>query len=132
MLPLGFAMLIVGGITSLAGITGSTIHSVVQGKPDRANSGGLGSGGGGTAAPSTSTSTPEATKSQSAVRKQIVQFFMSKGLSKAQASGIAGNAQQESSLNPQDTGGGLFQDIGARAASGTGTLQQQLQATWAE
>lgn len=34
--PLGFGSLAIGGILGIAGITGSSIHSVVQGKPDKA------------------------------------------------------------------------------------------------
>lgn len=36
-LPLGFGTLAIGGILGVAGISGSSIHSVVQGKPDKAN-----------------------------------------------------------------------------------------------
>ena len=43
MLALGFFMLLAGGIVAVAGVTGSSVHSVVQGKPDKGNSGGLGS-----------------------------------------------------------------------------------------
>lgn len=127
MLALGFAALAVGGILGIAGVTGSTIHSVVQGKPDKANGKGLGSTG-------TTTTTPSAGSSgnPNAVRKQIVQFYMGKGLTKAQASGIAGNAEQESGLNPNESGGGLFQDIGGRSGSGTGSLNMQLEAAWGE
>lgn len=32
--PLGFASLLLGGILGIAGITGSSIHSIVQGRPD--------------------------------------------------------------------------------------------------
>lgn len=34
-----FLSIFVGGIVAIAGLTGSTIHSVVQGKPDHANQG---------------------------------------------------------------------------------------------
>lgn len=135
MLPLGFAMLIVGGIVSVAGVTGSTIHSVVQGKPDKSKAGGGGSGGGGsTSSLSTTPSSAvgETPKAQAAVRKAIVAFFMGKGLTKAQAAGIAGNAQQESGLNPQSAGGGLFQDLGGRGAGQGASLTAQLEAAWSE
>lgn len=62
----------------------------------------------------------------------IMGFFMSKGLSAAAAAGIVGNVQQESSFNPNAPGGGLFQYIGSRAASGRGSAYQQLEATWRE
>ena len=55
MLALGFFALMAGGIALVAGIKGSSIHSVVQGKPDSANSQGLGS------SPSTGTSPPSST-----------------------------------------------------------------------
>ena len=132
MLPLGFAMLIVGGVLSLAGVSGSSIASVVKGKPDKAKAGGLGAGGTTSSSPAPPTGGAGATESQAAVRRQIVAFFQSKGLTKAQAAGIAGNAQQESSLDPNAPGGGLFQDIGSRSPSGQGSLQAQLQAAWGE
>lgn len=55
MLALGFFALMAGGIALVAGIKGSSIHSVVQGKPDSANSQGLGS------SPTTGTSLPSST-----------------------------------------------------------------------
>lgn len=36
-LPLGFGSVMIGGVIGVAGITGSSIHSVIQGKPDKAN-----------------------------------------------------------------------------------------------
>lgn len=65
-------------------------------------------------------------------QEEIIRFFQSKGLTKAQAAGIAGNVRQESSYNPNTPGGGLFQDIGSRAPSGTGSAQHQLEAAWRE
>lgn len=62
----------------------------------------------------------------------IVAYFQSKGLTRAQAAGIAGNAMQESSDNPNAAGGGLFQDIGGRGAGAGASLQQQLDKAWAE
>lgn len=62
----------------------------------------------------------------------IMGFFMSKGLSAAQAAGIVGNIQQESGLNPKAAGGGFFQGIGSRAGLGKGGAKQQLEAAWAE
>lgn len=55
----------------------------------------------------------------------VVAYLESKGFTRNAASGIVGNAEQESSLNPA-TAGGLFQDIDSRAASGTGTGLEQL------
>lgn len=66
------------------------------------------------------------------VGKLIYRYFLSKGLSPAQAAGLVGNAQQESGLRPNAPGGGLFQYIGGRAHSGRGGARQQLDATWAE
>lgn len=37
--PLGFASIFLGGILGIAGITNSSIHSVVQGNPDKSGSG---------------------------------------------------------------------------------------------
>lgn len=127
MLPLGLAMITVGGVLGTAGVTGSTIHSVVQGKPDKSKAGGLGNSAGGTGAITGSSTATGG--SPSAVRKQIVQYYMGKGLTKAQSAGIAGNAQQESSLNPKIS---LFQDIGGRGAGQGATLQQQLDKAWQE
>lgn len=62
----------------------------------------------------------------------MMAFFMSKGLSPAAAAGIVGNARQESNLDPKAAGGGLFQYIGSRAASGKGSAFDQLEATWKE
>lgn len=66
------------------------------------------------------------------VQEEILAFYQSKGLTKAQAAGIAGNARQESSFNPNEPGGGLFQDIGSRAPSGTGSTLHQLESAWRE
>lgn len=63
-------------------------------------------------------------------RDIIVAFFERKGLTRAQASGIAGNLMQESSDNPNAPGGGLDQGQGGRAHGGT--LVQQLEAIWTE
>lgn len=46
--------------------------------------------------------------------EQVIAFFVSKGLTRGQAAGIAGNLQQESSLNPSDPGGYLAQWGGDR------------------
>ena len=65
-------------------------------------------------------------------RVDILSFFEGKGLSPAAAAGIAGNTMQESSDNPETASGGLFQDIGSRAPSGTGSAAHQLEAAWSE
>lgn len=62
--------------------------------------------------------------------EQIVNFFQSKGLSRAAAAGIAGNTKQESSDNPNAPGGGLIQGQGGRTSHGS--LQQQLEGVWGE
>jgi Phage tail lysozyme len=64
--------------------------------------------------------------------QQIVAFFQAKGLTKAQAAGIAGNVHQESSFNLNEPGGGLFQDLGGRGAGQGASLQAQLEAAWNE
>lgn len=42
--PIGFFSIGVGGVLGIAGVTGSSLASVVQGRPDRKNATGLGSG----------------------------------------------------------------------------------------
>lgn len=44
MMALGFAMILVGVIVEISGITGSSLHSVVQGKPDHSKNETGGSG----------------------------------------------------------------------------------------
>lgn len=46
MLPLAFLALMAGGVGVIAGVTGSSIRSVVQGKPDKSNAKGLVASGG--------------------------------------------------------------------------------------
>jgi TP901 family phage tail tape measure protein len=63
----------------------------------------------------------------------VMGYFMSKGLTAAQAAGIAGNFQQESSLNPNmktKEGTGLDSGTGSRAHGGS--LKQQVEAYWKE
>jgi murein DD-endopeptidase MepM/ murein hydrolase activator NlpD len=64
------------------------------------------------------------------VGQQVFQFFRAHGFSPAQSAGIVGNFQQESSLNPQSSGGGLDQGQGARYHPGS--LGHQLQAILGE
>lgn len=45
MLALGFAAIGLGAILGIAGITGSSLHSIVQGKPDHSKNVGLNEGG---------------------------------------------------------------------------------------
>jgi hypothetical protein len=66
----------------------------------------------------------------SSVEVQSLAYFISKGLTPAQAAGIVGNFKQESGLNPQAAGGGLDQGQGSRFHGGT--LQQQLDGIWSE
>src|SRR5207244_3351822 len=61
----------------------------------------------------------------------IMAYFMSKGLSRAQAAGIVGNLQQESGLNPLLPGGGLDQGQGARAPRSK-TVAGQIEQMWKE
>jgi TP901 family phage tail tape measure protein len=73
--------------------------------------------------------TPLEGGSKSATQGGIMAYFMSKlHLTAAQAAGIIGNIEQESSTNPNAPGGGLFQDIGGRASSGKGSVLQQIEA----
>jgi hypothetical protein len=64
----------------------------------------------------------------------IMAFFESKGLTPAQAAGIVGNIQQESSFNPKAVGKegarGLAQGLGSRAE--TGSVTHQLEQIWRE
>jgi hypothetical protein len=57
---------------------------------------------------------PTAKTSAQAVGARALGFFLEKGLTNAQAAGIVGNLQQESSLNPSDSGGFLAQWLGSR------------------
>lgn len=77
------------------------------------------------------------------VEQQILAFFQAKGLTKAQAAGIAGNLQQESGLNPAESGGFLAQWLGTRLtglerfaagkhATVSGNTQVQLEYIWQE
>jgi TP901 family phage tail tape measure protein len=70
--------------------------------------------------------------SKSATQGGIMAFFESKGLTRAQAAGIVGNIEQESSTNPNAPGGGLFQGIGSRSGLGSGSVKQQIEAAWKE
>lgn len=45
--PLGFGSVAIGGILGIAGITGSSLHSVIQGKPDKSISATAGQGNSG-------------------------------------------------------------------------------------
>lgn len=67
---------------------------------------------------------PEAANS---VSGQIMAFWESKGFSHAAAAGFVGNAAQESSLNPNTPGGGLYQQSGYPGSYGTGSVAQQSQ-----
>jgi TP901 family phage tail tape measure protein len=60
----------------------------------------------------------------------IMGLLMAHGLTAAQAAGVVGNLQQESSLNPNAPGGGLDQGQGSRAHGGT--VAQQIEAIWKE
>jgi hypothetical protein len=63
----------------------------------------------------------------------IMAFFESKGLTPAQAAGIVGNFQQESSLNPgMNTAEGRGLDSGTGGRAHGGTAKQQLEAYWKE
>jgi Phage tail lysozyme len=66
--------------------------------------GGAGDCGSGVTPPSATTQTAG----------QIVRYFQSQGLAPFAAAGVVGNLEQESSLNPQEAGGGLAQWQGSR------------------
>lgn len=61
----------------------------------------------------------------------ILAYFMSKGLTEAQAAGIVGNLQQESGLNPRAAGGGIYQGLGSRQPR-SGTVAGQIEQIWQE
>lgn len=61
---------------------------------------------------------------------QVFQYFRQRDYSPAAAAGIVGNFQQESSLNPNDAGGGLDQGQGSRFHPGS--LRQQLDGIYGE
>lgn len=64
------------------------------------------------------------------VGAHVYDYFRQRGYSPAGAAGIVGNFQQESGLNPQESGGGLDQGQGARYHPGN--LQQQLNGIYGE
>ena len=63
-------------------------------------------------------------KGAGSVEDQVLKFWISKGFSPNAAAGFAGNAAQESTLNPGASGGGLYQQSG-HPGKGTGSVQQQ-------
>ena len=66
------------------------------------------------------------------VEQQIVKFFEGKGFTPIAAAGIAGNVAQESSFNPKERGGGLFQDEVSRGAGQGASTRAQLEAAYNE
>lgn len=124
-LAIGFATVLAGALWVTSGVRNrglsEILHGVTSADPETAQ-----------AAGSPGTAAAVSPSGGSSTAAKIVAFFVGKGLTPAQAAGIAGNAQQESSDNPSAAGGGLFQDIGSRAPSGTGSLEQQLEHAWAE
>lgn len=62
----------------------------------------------------------------------MMAFFEAKGLSRAQAAGIVGSTMQESALNPNEVGGGLFQDEGGRGAGKGASALKQMEKAWQE
>lgn len=69
------------------------------------------------------------------VEREIWTFFKGKGLSPTAIAGIIGNAKQESSLNPSEHNGGLFQYLpsGSRFPGAENhTLTEQLEHAWGE
>lgn len=61
----------------------------------------------------------------SKVENEILNFWLSKGFSGNAAAGFVGNAAQESSLNPNSPGGGLYQQSGYPASYGQGSVASQ-------
>jgi hypothetical protein len=71
-------------------------------------------------------------KKKISVEEEIIKFYESKGFTKAQASGIAGNVAAESSYNPNAPGGGLFQTIGGRGVPQGSSVTAQLESAYNE
>lgn len=57
---------------------------------------------------------------------EVNQYFSQRGWDKAAIAGLLGNAMQESSLNPNTPGGGLWQQISNFGSSSGGSLQNQM------
>jgi phage-related protein len=57
---------------------------------------------------------------------EVNQFFSSRGWDKTAIAGLLGNAMQESSLNPNTPGGGMWQQISNFGSSSGGSLQNQM------
>jgi Phage-related minor tail protein len=68
---------------------------------------------------------PKAMSAAMSVAQQIVKFWEEHGFSKAAGAGFAGNAAQESSDNPDEPGGGLYQQSGYPASYGEGSVANQ-------
>lgn len=130
-LALAFAAVLAGGLLAASGLRKRSLSEVISGvtSPNVANA---------SASPEPTASTAAAPPSPHALphmqnaspAKAIRSYFEQQGLSRAQAAGIAGNLQQESSDNPNAAGGGLDQGQGARAHGGS--MLQQLEAIWSE
>lgn len=129
-LALAFAAVLAGGLLASSGLRNRSLSEVIAGitSPNVAKA---------SANPEPASPEPTATSSKHLVKLSgsspaaaIRSFFEQQGLTRAQAAGIVGNLQQESSLNPNAAGGGLDQGQGSRAHGGT--MLQQLEAIWAE
>jgi Phage-related minor tail protein/Phage tail lysozyme len=68
---------------------------------------------------------PKAKTAALGIAQEIMRTIEAAGLSKVAAAGFVGNAAQESSLNPGEPGGGLYQMSGYPAADSAGGAQQQ-------
>jgi hypothetical protein len=80
--------------------------------------------GGGSGNPSTGSSVPN-TLSGNSVGQQVYNYFVQQGLPGVAAAGIVGNWQQESNLNPSESGGYIAQWGGSRLTGLQGLAQQQ-------
>jgi Phage-related minor tail protein len=68
---------------------------------------------------------PKAMTATMSIAQQIVAFWEAHGFSKAAGAGFAGNVAQESSDNPDEPGGGLYQQSGYPASYGEGSVANQ-------
>ena len=112
MLALAFMAFAGGVVLMVAGVTGSSVASAAKGHPDHAKNV-TPEGSAGTGTPTAASPGGHAQASGDA-GGTVYSYLTKQGLTPAQAAGVVGNLQQESSLNPAEPGGGLAQWIGGR------------------
>lgn len=123
-MALAFAAILAGALWLSSGIRNRSLSEILHGITNPKIESAAGSEPGGAPPP------PSGSANSSSAAQTIVSFFERKGLTRAQAAGIAGNTMQESSDNPNAPGGGLVQGQGGRTSSGS--LLEQLEGVWHE